>query len=369
MTDALNSPPRPLARRRFLGLGGLTTIGVGLALAGCDTSPASTTAQAAAGSGGSAAAGSLGELKYAFSWLYDVTQAGPYIADTKGYYTKAGFSSVKFIPGGPSAVPVPTQLLSGAAQFGVSDPSQVAAANNNGASIRIIGAMYQKSPVCIVSLPSKPLKTPADLKGKTIGVADSDKPSLLAFLSINGLKPADMKLVPFQYDPAPLIDGQLDGFVGYSTQDPISLQESGHQAVILMYSDFGFETVYQTYVATADAISGSRDVLKAALRADIMGWQGNIANPEEGASLTVTKYGKSLKYSLQNQLAADKAGIVLMKTPDTQRNGILSVTSALQSQTVKTLALSGAQTTVGDLFDMSLLTEIYQEHPELKSLA
>jgi ABC-type nitrate/sulfonate/bicarbonate transport system substrate-binding protein len=365
MNDVTDLRSGPLSRRRVLGLGGLTTVGVGLALAGCGTSPAST-AQATAGPSGSAAPGSLGELKYAFSWLYDVTQAGPYISDTKGYYTKAGFSSVEFIPGGPSAVPVLTQLISGTAQFGVSGPDEVAAANNNGASIKIIGAMYQKSPACIVSLPGKPLKTPADLKGKTIGVADNDKPSLLAFLAINGLKPADMTLVPFQYDPAPLIDGQMDGFVGYSTQDPISLQESGHQAVIMMYSDFGFRTVYQVYVATADTISSSPDVLKAALRADIMGWRDNIADPEEGASLTVTKYGKSLQYSLQNQLAADKAGMVLMKTPDTQLNGILTVTPALQSQTVKTLALSGAQTTVGDLFDMSLLAEVYQEYHELK---
>jgi ABC-type nitrate/sulfonate/bicarbonate transport system substrate-binding protein len=175
--------------------------------------------------------------------------------------------------------------------------------------------------------------------------------------------------VPFQYDPAPLIDGQMAGFVGYSTQDPISLAESGHKAVILMYSDFGYETVYQTYVATTDQIAKSRGILKAALRADIMGWRDNIKDPQEGAKLAVTKYGKSLKYSLQNQLAANEAGAVLMKTPDTESNGILTVTPTLQSQTVKTLGLSGTKTTIKDLFDLSLITEVYQEHPELKTLA
>jgi transcriptional regulator with XRE-family HTH domain len=83
-------------------------------------------------------------------------------------------------------------------------------------------------------------------------VADSDKPALLTFLSINGLKESDLKLVPFQYDPTPLIDGQMDGFVGYSTQDPITLKEGGHKAAIMMYADYGYKTVTQTYVATAD---------------------------------------------------------------------------------------------------------------------
>ena len=57
-----------------------------------------------------------------------------------------------------------------------------------------------------------------------------------------------------------------------------------------------------------------------------------------------------------------------MKTPYTEKNGILTVTDALQKDTVKTLALSGVHTTQSDLFDMSLLNDIYREHPELKTL-
>jgi ABC-type nitrate/sulfonate/bicarbonate transport system substrate-binding protein len=371
MADQVNVPVSAMSRRRLLGLGGLATAGLGLALAGCGTgsSAGGGAGSASTGAGAAVKPGSLGQLQYAFSWLYDVTQAGPYISDTKGYYTQAGFSSVKFIPGGPSAVSVLTQLANGTAQFGVSSPTEIVEANSNGATFRVIGAMYQKTPACIVSLTGNPLKTPADLKGKTIGVAQADKPALLAFLTVNGLNSSDMTLLPFQYDPAPLIDGQMDGFVGYSTEDPISLQEAGHQPVVLMFADFAYATVTQTYVATTDQISGSREILKAALRADIMGWKDDIADPTEGASLAVNKFGKSLKYSLQNQLACNKAELVLMKTPDTEKNGILTVTPSLQSQTVKTLALSGLKTTVADLFDMSVLAEVYQEHPELKTLA
>lgn len=358
MTDQLNLPVDVMTRRRLLGLGAVASVGLGLTLAGCGTDSSTAVTP-----------GHLGQLKCGFSWLYDVTQAGPYISATKGYYTQVGFSSVQFIPGGPSAVSVLTQLANGTANFGVSSPAEATQANSNGASFRVIGAMYQKTPACIVSLPGNPLKTPADLKGQTIGVAAADRPALFGFLAVNGLKPTDMTLVPFQYDPAPLIDGQMDGFLGYTTDSPISLQESGHQPVVLLFSDFGYHTVTQTYVATTDQISGSREFLKAALRADIMGWRDDISDPKEGASLAVTKYGKSLKLSLQNQVATNKAEIALMVTPDTEKNGILTVTPALQSQTVKTLALSGAKTTVADLFDMSLLAEVYQEHPELKTLA
>ncbi|WP_433515430.1 ABC transporter substrate-binding protein [Nonomuraea sp. CA-143628] len=359
MTDQLNSPGGAMSRRGLLGLGLATT--VGFALAGCG---ASTSTGA-----GAPAAGGLGQLQYAFSWLYDVTQAGPYIADTKGYYNKVGFSSVKFIPGGPSAVSVLTQLANGTAQFGVSSPTEIVAANQNGASFRVIGAMYQKTPSCIVSLRSNPITTPADLKGKTIAVSNADKPAVEAFLAVNGLKSSDMTIVPFQYDPAPLVAGQVDGIMDYSTNSPISLKQSGHDPAVMMFADFKYATITQTYVASTDQISKNRTMLKAALRADIMGWRADIADPKEGASLAVNKYGKSLKFSLENQLACNQAEIALIRTADTEKNGILTVTEALQKETVETLALTGVHTTVDNLFDMSLLAEVYKEYPELRTLS
>ena len=342
-------------RRALLSFGTVTALAV--ALSGCS-----------GGASGSGSDKNLGQLDYAFSWLNDVTQAGPYIADTEGYYKKAGFSSVKFIPGGPSAVSVLTQLANGTAQFGVSSPTEIVGANANGASFKVIGAMYQKDPRAIVSLAGKPLRTPADLKGKTIAVADADKPFMKAFLEVNGLKMSDLTIVPFQYDPAPLVAGQVDGILDYSTNSPISLKQAGQNPVVMMFSDFHWATITQTYVASTDEISKHPAQVKAALLADIMGWRADIADPKKGASLAVDKYGKSLKLSLDNQVAANEAEIALMKTPDTEKNGILTVTSAMQNDTVKTLALSGVKTTASDLFDLSLLNEVYKEHPELKKV-
>jgi len=362
MTDEARNPETNRMRRKRRRLSGLGVAAVlAIALSACSAPSAGSGSDAAA-------AGKLGQLDYAFSWLHDVTQAGPYISDTEGYYKKAGFSSVKFISGGPSAVSVLTQLANGTAQFGVSSPTEIVGANANGASFRVIGAMYQKDPRAIVSLAGKPIRTPADLKGKTIAVSDADKPFMQAFLQVNGLKMSDVKIVPFQYDPAPLVAGQVDGILDYSTNSPISLKESDHNPVVMMFSDFHWATITQTYVASTDQITKNRTTLKAALLADIMGWRADIADPKKGASLAVDKYGKSLKLSLDNQVAANEAEIALMKTPYTEKNGILTVTDALQKDTVKTLALSGVHTTQSDLFDMSLLNDIYREHPELKTL-
>ncbi|MGO4533702.1 ABC transporter substrate-binding protein [Leifsonia sp. 2MCAF36] len=346
-------------RRGLLSVG--LTAALAIVLSACSGASAGSSSD-------DASAGKLGQLDYAFSWLNDVTQAGPYIADTEGFYKKAGFSSVKFIPGGPQAVSVLTQLANGTAQFGVSSPTEIVGANANGASFRVIGAMYQKDPRAIVSLAGKPIKTPADLKGKTIAVSDADKPFMKAFLELNGLKISDLTIVPFQYDPAPLVAGQVDGILDYSTNSPLSLKQTGQNPVVMMFSDFHWATITQTYVASTDEISKNRVQLKAALLADIMGWRADIADPKKGASLTVDKYGKSLKLSLDNQMAANDARIDFMKTPDTEKNGILTVTPELQKDTVKTLALTGVKTTPSDLFDLSLLNEVYKEHPELKKL-
>ena len=49
---------------------------------------------------GPAQRANFGAAKFQLSWIEDVEFAGEYIADTKGYYTQAGFSSMNLLAGG-----------------------------------------------------------------------------------------------------------------------------------------------------------------------------------------------------------------------------------------------------------------------------
>jgi hypothetical protein len=50
---------------------------------------------------------------------------------------------------------------------------------------------------------------------------------------------------------------------------------------------------------------------------------------------------------------------------DTTKNGLLTVTPELLAANMKTLAVAGIKLTQDQLFDMSLIDEIYKEDPSL----
>ena len=84
-----------ISRRRFLGGMGTTAAGVA-AVAALNPRLRSSIGSLRSSEGASA---SLGNATLAFSWLYDVQQAGSYIAQQRGYYKPL---NVTFLPGGDS---------------------------------------------------------------------------------------------------------------------------------------------------------------------------------------------------------------------------------------------------------------------------
>jgi hypothetical protein len=56
----------------------------------------------------------------------------------------------------------------------------------------------------------------------------------------------------------------------------------------------------------------------------------------------------------------------LILTDDTRANGIFTVTDELLEGTIESLALGDIDITAEQLFDLSLLEEVYEENPELR---
>ena len=48
-----------------------------------------------------------------------------------------------------------------------------------------------------------------------------------AFLKTNKIDPASVTIVPVQFDPAPLVNGEVDAFMSFLTNQPIQLELKG----------------------------------------------------------------------------------------------------------------------------------------------
>jgi ABC-type nitrate/sulfonate/bicarbonate transport system substrate-binding protein len=351
-------------RRMFLGRSARTA--AGLAVLG-----SSASLLAACGNddddSGSSGGSDLGTLNYQLSWIKNVEFAGPYIADTNGYYKKAGFSSVNLMSGGPS-VSQDAIVAAGKALIGISSPDITAAAVLKGGGLVIIGAQYQKNPFAIMSLASSPINTPQDLIGKKIGVQATNEPVWNAFLKANKIDASKVTKVPAQFDPTPLINKEVDGWFSFFTNEPNLLKVKGIPTAVMLLNDHGYPMVSEVYMVRKDSLAKKRDAIKAVLKADAQGWAESIKDPSLGAKLAATKYGKTLGLDEKEQALESAAQNTVISTTDTKANGLFTITDELIDETIATLGLGGISITKDKLFDMSVIKEVYEENADLKSI-
>ena len=69
------------------------------------------------------------------------------------------------------------------------------------------------------------------------------------------------------------------------------------------------------------------------------------------------------------QTLESNAQNTLIFTDDTKKNGIFTITDELVDESIATLALAGVNITKDKLFDLSIINEVYEEHPELKTVS
>ena len=291
-----------LTRRRFASAA-LGTAAAG-AIAGCS-----------AGRSGSGRA----DLTVQLSWLKDVSFAGTYLAVEQGYFADAGLE-VELRAGGPNVV-VPTVVAAGTALIGMASTDVTAASRVAGSELRIIGARFQRNPFCIVSKADRSLNLPADLAGKRIGVSPTNTLAFQSFLAMNGIPAASVKQVPVQFDVTPLVDGEVDGLLGYYTSQPNILAVQGVPVATMLLADFGYTLFENVYIVKEPTLVRRRDLVVGFMRAERRGWQDNLADPSRGVALTISKYGEgaglderiqALENESQNKLVTPVGGVPLL---------------------------------------------------------
>ncbi len=315
----------------------------------------------------SSASGDLGDITVQLSWIKNAEFAGEFVADDKGYYTDAGIGKVDLLAG-----PVATEELvaTGKADFGLSNAiSTGAAIANSDFPLKIVGTTFQKNPFSILSLSDKgDITTPQDLIGKKIGVQDPNLSLFNALLAANDIDPDDVTIVPNGFDVAPLEDGQIDGLVAYVTNESLLVKGHGFDTTDLTFADNGLPFVAESVIATDDTIANKPDLVKAFLEAEIKGWKDACADPELGADLAVNTYGAEIDppLELKKEVAqAEQQCESLVNSDETAANGLFTISDEMKEANMSSLAASGLDLEVDDIFDTSLLDELLEEQPEL----
>lgn len=286
------------------------------------------------------------------AWINDAEFAGYFVAMDQGYFTAEGLD-LTYLSGGPDVIPEAT-LVAGRADVALTTPdTTIKAILDQGAKFKIIGAQYQKNPIGIVSLAKAPILSPGDMVGKTIAVPPVNTISVEAMLAINGIDRASVNIVPYAYDPTPLIKGEIDASLDFTTNVPYTIAQAGEEAVSFLLYDFGFTTYNDTVVVTEETLATKRAELVAWLRTSRKGWDENFVDPAAWPPKWETTHFAGTGRTIANEIFFNTAQMPLMVNP----GGIFAMTEEGIAGNLEALAKVGINGT-RDMFDTTLLEEI-----------
>lgn len=362
----------PLSRRDFLrrsAAGSLLVLGPAGLLAACgsdsggssDTSaapgtaaPETTTAmvETSAAAAETTATATLTAMAMQAAWINDAEFAGYYVAIDQGYYRAEGID-LQYLPGGPDVIPE-SSLLGNKSLLALTTPdTTIKAIVDDNAPFVIIGTQYQKNPIGVVSLAKNPIREPKDLIGKTLAVPPVNTLAVEAMLKLSGIDKAQVKIVPYQYDPTPLVKGEIDASIDFTTNVPFTIQQAGEEATSFLLYDYGFTIYNDTVVVLREALEQQRDVLVKWLRASRRGWEENLADPNVWPPKFADTYFKGTGRTVENELYFNKAQKALIEAP----GGIFSMSEEGIEANIKALNEIGIKAT-REMFDTTLLAEI-----------
>jgi NitT/TauT family transport system substrate-binding protein len=251
----------------------------------------------------------------------NVEFAGMYEAEQQGYLKSENISQ-SLLPTGPNVAPV-TVVSGGGADLGIlGGADSLIKARSSGVPVKAFGVLLQKAPSGLLSLASNPIKTPKDAVGKKIGLQSGARGPWSTILQLNGLDEKQMTIVPVEFDPAPLVNGQVDGFWSYAFNQPLALQAQGLDTVMMVAYDAGYKFYGDVLFATDQVIKDQEDALVRWLRASAKGWEYTIAHPEESAQFTVNR-SPELGLKVDQQIAQNKAQIDYVTSALTKQKGLL----------------------------------------------
>lgn len=262
------------------------------------------------------------KFKLALNWFPVGDHAAYWVALEKGYFADRGLDvTLENSKGSGDSI---AKVDTGAADAGLADSAVVIASNARGTTIKVVGMVFDKTPLNIFSSKDKPVTDPKQLEGMTIGAppGDGQRQMWPAFAKANDID--ESKVTWVNIEPAAkiaaLAEKRVDTVADYTTGLPLYEKPMGEGNVVMMpWSDHGFDMYSMSIMASEKTMTERPEVLKKFLEAAYMGWRDVMADPEEAMAI----FKKRVPEIDEVLIGANmKLGLELLKTDRYRENGI-----------------------------------------------
>ena len=230
---------------------------------------------------GPASGAPLPQVRLKTDWYPQAEHGGFYQAVAKGYYKEAGIE-VEIIPGGPG-VPVSQIVLSGQVDIAIGRSDDIIAWGSQGLPLVMVGVYMERDPQAILVHDESPVKTFADLNGRTImGVPGSN---WIDYLKLH--YHIDFRLIPSNFGIAQFMADPNFIQQCFVTNEPFFVRKNGAHPRTLLMSDSGFKP-YRVLYTTQRYLRDHTPEVRAFLAASQRGWDDFMnRDPAPGKALIV----------------------------------------------------------------------------------
>ena len=209
---------------------------------------------------------SLRKVVLQSDWFPQAEHGGFYQALAKGFYREAGLD-VQILPGGPGAA-IKLSVAKGTADFGMYRSDDVIVAASRGMPLIIIGAVLQHDPEGLLVHAESPVKTLADLNGRSVIAPPSMTwiPYVKQKYGVKfDLRPLNYGLAVFLGDPTAIQQCMM-------TSEPYFAEERGVKVRTIPLSGSGYDP-YHAIMCRRELTRTSPEMVRAFVAASIRGWK------------------------------------------------------------------------------------------------
>ncbi len=228
-------------------------------------------------------------------WVTQAQFAGYYVAKDKGFYKEENLD-VEIKAGGPDIAP-PQVIAGGGADVIIDWMPSALASREKGVALVNIAQPFKSSGMMLTCRKETGIKSPADFKGKTLGVwfFGNEYPFLswMAQLGIDTTGSAEgVKVLKQGFNVDPLLQKQADCVSTMTYNEYWQVIDAGLSAdelVVFKYQDQGVATLEDGLYVLEDKLKDAAfaDKMVRFVRASMKGWKWAEANSDAAADIVL----------------------------------------------------------------------------------
>jgi NitT/TauT family transport system substrate-binding protein len=301
------------------------------------------------------------KVVFALNWFPVGDHAAYWVALDRGYYRDKGLDvELQNSKGSGDSI---AKVDTGRADLGLADAAVVIPRVAQGAKIKVVGAVFDLTPLNIWTRKDTGIVKPKDLEGKTLAAPPGDAQRMLfpAFARINGVD--DKKITWINIEPAAkfvsLSEKRADAVPDYTTGQPYWEKAVGADTLVRMpWSQYGFDTYSMSIFASEKTMNERGRMLRDFLEASYRGWRDVMENPKVALEVFKKRVPEIDLALIEPNLML---GLELMKTERYARHGIGWMDQTKMCRTVElinTYMEVGRKVGCDEVFTTAFLTRI-----------